>query len=145
MSRFALRWDLSLARRTAGAFLMGICALLLSGCLLVSGEAMTIDLADGVGNVSTTFVSAEGNEERSVRVSDGAVELQVITIVGLESGDLEIALLQPDGALAFAVASRPDTQVTRSGTVRSTENGEIRYLVTARGARNGSYQLFFQP
>jgi hypothetical protein len=117
----------------------------LSGCLLVSGEATTIDLAGGVGNLSSSFVSAEGSEERTVQVSDGPTELQVIAIVAIESGDLEIELLQPDGAQAFAVAGRPDTQVTRSSLVRSDETGQVRYRISARGARNGGYQLFFQP
>lgn len=117
----------------------------LSGCMLVSGEATTIDLAGGVGNLSSAFVSAEGNEERTVQVSDGPTEVQVIAIVAVESGDLEITLLQPDGAQAFTVAGRPDTQITRSSLVRSDETGQIRYRIAARGARNGSYQLFFQP
>jgi hypothetical protein len=113
--------------------------------MLVSGEATTIDLAGGVGNLSSTFVSAEGSEERTVQVSDGPAELQVIAIVAIESGDLELELLQPDGAQAFAVAGRPDTQVTRSSVVRSDAAGMVRYRISARGARNGGYQLFFQP
>lgn len=118
---------------------------LLAGCLLISGEQTTIDLQVGAGNLSTTFVSAEGSEERTVQVSDGPSEIQVIALIAVESGDLQIDLLQPDGALAFAVAGRPDAQVTRSSQVRSDDSGRVRYRVTARGARNGAYQLFFQP
>jgi hypothetical protein len=118
---------------------------LLSGCLLLSGEQTTIDLLAGTGNVSTTFVSAEGGEERTVQVSDGASELQAITIISLESGDLQIDLIQPDGSVAFAIAGRPDTQVTRSSSVRSDSSGMVRYRVSAHGARNGEYQIFFQP
>lgn len=125
--------------------LVVLLAPLLAGCLLVSGEQTTIDLQAGTGNLSTTFVSAEGSEERTVQVSDGPTELQAIAIIAVESGDLQIDLLQPDGSVAFAVASRPDAQVTRSSRVRSDEQGLVRYRVSARGARNGAYQLFFQP
>jgi hypothetical protein len=125
-----------------------LCALLLwtlAGCVLVSGEETTIDLQGGSGNLSTSFVGAEGREERSVAVGDGPSEVQVIAILALESGDLQIELLQPDGGLAFAVEGRPDAEVTRSGLVRADAQGQIRYRVTARGARNGAFQLFFQP
>lgn len=117
----------------------------LAGCALMSGEETTIDLQGGTGNLSTAFVGAEGSEERTVQVSDGPAELQVIAILSVASGDLQIDLVQPDGALAFAVAARPDAQVTRSGLVRTDEAGQIRYRVSARGARDGAFQLFFQP
>lgn len=117
----------------------------LSGCLLISGEETTIDLRNGVGNLSASFVSAEGGEERTVQLGLPDAEVQVIVIVAVESGDLQIEVLQPDGALAFAVAARPDTQVTQSSLVRSNAQGEVRYRVAARGARNGSFQVFFQP
>jgi hypothetical protein len=132
-------------RTTLASIIALLLAPLLGGCLLVSGERTTIDLLAGSGNVSTTFVSAEGGEERTVQVGDGPAELQVIAIIGVESGDLQIDLLQPDGAVAFAVAGRPDSQVTRSSRVRSDEAGVVRYRVSARGARNGEYQIFFQP
>jgi hypothetical protein len=139
------RWPGGDGRRAMGVLFALLLCFLLSGCMLVSGEATTIDLAGGVGNLSSTFVSAEGSEERTVQVSDGPAELQVIAIVAIESGDLELELLQPDGAQAFAVAGRPDTQVTRSSVVRSDDAGMVRYRIAARGARNGGYQLFFQP
>jgi uncharacterized protein YfaP (DUF2135 family) len=122
-----------------------VAAWLLSGCLMISGEATTVDVQAGSGNLLTTFVGAEGREVRRVEVGEPGAEVQVIAIVGVESGDLELAIIQPDGAVAFAVAARPDTQVTRSGAVRTDETGAIRYSVTARGARNGSYQVFVQP
>ncbi|MEI7770154.1 MAG: hypothetical protein WCI67_09215 [Chloroflexales bacterium] len=118
---------------------------LLNGCLLLSGEQTTIDLLAGAGNLSTTFVSAEGGEERTVQVGKGSAELQAIAVVSLESGDLQIELLQPDGSVAFAIAGRPDTQMTRSGPVRGDASGTVRYRVSARGAHNGSFQIFFQP
>ncbi|MBX0326507.1 hypothetical protein K2Z83_02210 [Oscillochloris sp. ZM17-4] len=136
-----------MARRSPALAILAVLLLapLLSGCLLISGERTTIDLLAGSGNVSTTFVSAEGGEERAVQVSDGPADLQAIAIIAIESGDLQIDLLQPDGAVAFAIAGRPDSQVTRSSRVRSDDAGMVRYRVTARGARSGEYQIFFQP
>ncbi|WP_238613483.1 hypothetical protein [Candidatus Oscillochloris fontis] len=118
---------------------------LLSGCLLLSGEETSIDLLDQSGNLSTTFVSGEGSEERTLRVSEGETTLHVIVMVSVESGDLQIEMLQPDGAVVFVLAAQPDTQLTRSAWVRSDAQGQIHYRVAARGARNGSYQIFVQP
>jgi hypothetical protein len=133
-------------RRSLRALLSALLlAPLLSGCLLVSGEQTTIDHLAGAGNVSTTFVSAEGGEQRTAQVSDHAAELQAIAIISLDTGDLQIDVLQPDGSVAFAIAGRPDAQVTRSSPVRSDASGVVRYRVSARGARNGAYQIFFQP
>ncbi|NJM06393.1 hypothetical protein HC891_09675 [Candidatus Gracilibacteria bacterium] len=120
-------------------------ALTLAGCLLASGERTTIDLQGVSGNVNTVFVSAEGEEIRSLKVADNAVDVQVITIVAVESGDVQLDVYQADGSVAFNVASRPDGQVTRSAVVRANDDGEVRYRVLARNARNGSYQIFFQP
>lgn len=121
------------------------CVWLLSGCLLMSGETTTIDLQEGAGNVSTRFVSAEGTDLRNHQVAAAGVELQVIAIVAVESGDLALDLLDPSGSVVFSVAARPGAQITRSGLVPADEQGRLRYRVTARGARDGNYQLFFQP
>jgi hypothetical protein len=125
----------------------GLALLLLSGCLLISGETTTIDVLQdsSSGNLNTVFVSAEGGSQRILPVAPPETELQVITIVEVESGDLQLDLLQPDGSVAFVVASRPNTKVTRSGAVRSDSEGNIHFRVIARGARNGSFQIFFQP
>jgi hypothetical protein len=117
----------------------------LTGCLLISGEQTTLDLADGGGNLLTTFVSAEGSEERVVETGRPDAELQVIAVVEVASGDLQLSLLQPDGAVAFAVGARPATQVTRSAGVRTDAEGRLRFRVQAQGARDGQYQLFVQP
>lgn len=125
-----------------------LCALLvggLSGCLLISGEATTIDLVEGGGNLLTTFVSAEGDEFRTVETGLPDAEVQVIAVVEVVSGDLQLAVVEPDGAVAFVVAARPATPVTRSGGVRTDANGRIRYRITAQDARDGVYQLLIQP
>ncbi|MFQ3662493.1 MAG: hypothetical protein SNJ69_08880 [Chloroflexaceae bacterium] len=118
---------------------------LLAGCLQISGEATTIDIGPDGGNVRTSFVGAEGRAERVVALERPGVATQVIVMVEVRSGDLEVSLLQPDGAVAFVAASRPGAQVTRSGIVRADEMGRIRYRVSARGARDGAFQLFVQP
>lgn len=128
--------------RAVGA-LLALAAL--SGCLLISGEATTIDLAGGGGNVLTSFVSAEGSEQRTIDIGAPDVEVQVIAVVDVGSGDLQLSLLQPDGSVAFAVSARPGIQVTRSGAVRTDEDGRVHYRVGATGARDGTYQLFVQP
>ncbi|MCU0491462.1 MAG: hypothetical protein MUD01_07740 [Chloroflexaceae bacterium] len=116
----------------------------LTGCLLASGERTTTDIQDGNGNVSSSFVSAEGRSDRSVKVTEGEATLQVIGFVSVESGDLTLELLEPNGAVVFAVASQPGNQVTRSGQVTTDAQGQVRYRVVAQGARNGNYQLLFQ-
>lgn len=117
----------------------------LSGCMLISGEATTIDQQGGAGNLSTQFVSAEGSEERTFQASEVNGQLQVIAIVAVESGDLSIELLDPSGSVVFSVAARPGAQITRSGVVPTDATGKLRYRVVTRGVRNGNYQLLFQP
>ncbi|OAN46524.1 hypothetical protein A6A03_12055 [Chloroflexus islandicus] len=121
------------------------CAVLLAGCLLISGEQTTVSLQGSAANILTTFVSAEGSDEYRVPALPANTEAQAIVMVAVESGDVQIDLIQPDGAVSFALASRPGTQVTRSGPIRSDEQGQIRYRITARNARNGEIQIFLLP
>lgn len=117
---------------------------LLSGCLLISGERTTTDVQNGAGNLSTAFVSAEGEQVRALKVAEGPRVVQVIVVVTVESGDLRLDLLQPDGEVILAAEGRPDDQVAQSAQVQTDNEGYLRYRVYARGARNGSYQLLFQ-
>ncbi|RRR69330.1 MAG: hypothetical protein EI684_16015 [Candidatus Viridilinea halotolerans] len=117
----------------------------LTGCLLVSGEATALDVQEGAGNLVTHFVGAEGLGERVVALDSPATDVRVIAIVAVESGDLELSFLQPDGAVAFVLVARPGAEVTRSGVVRTDAAGLLRYRLNAYGARNGSMQLFVQP
>lgn len=119
-------------------------ALFLTGCLLISGETATFDVGADGGNLSSVFVSAEGSEERIIELGRPDIEALVIVIVEVASGDLEITPLQPDGSAAFVAASRPAMRVTRSGVVRTDAQGRIRYRISARGARDGAFQIFVQ-
>jgi len=75
--------------------------------------------ADG-GNVSSTFVGADGNGERTVETGANGATMNAIVIVQAERGELRLELLNPDGNVAFSVQARPDEQVTRRGDVLTT-------------------------
>ncbi len=119
-------------------------ALLLSGCLLISGERTAQDAQPAGGNLATAFVSAEGSEERSFAIGGPSREVQVTGIVSVETGDLTIELLQPDGSVVFSIGSRPGESITRSGSVRLDDQGRLDYRLRATGARNGSFQMLYQ-
>ena len=125
------------------SFVVGL-ALLLSGCLLTSGERPSVDALPDGGNVSTTFVGADGNSERTVETGVNGVTMNAIVIVQAERGELRLELLNPDGNVAFSVQARPDEQVTRRGDVLTDAQGRLRYRVIAQGARNGGYQVLYQ-
>ncbi|WP_298406555.1 hypothetical protein [uncultured Chloroflexus sp.] len=131
-------------RLVATLCLLG-CAVLLAGCLLISGEQTTVSLQGSAANILTTFVSAEGSDEYRVPALPANTEAQAIVMLAVESGDVQIDLIQPDGAISFVLASRPGAQVTRSGPIRSDAEGKIRYRITARSARNGEIQIFLLP
>lgn len=135
----------ALLRRIVTSLCLIGSALLLAGCLLISGEQTTVSLQGSAANILTTFVSAEGSDEYRVPALPANTEAQAIVIVAVESGDVQIDLIQPDGSVSFVLASRPGAQVTRSGPIRSDAEGQIRYRITARGARNGEIQIFLLP
>lgn len=118
--------------------------MLLSGCLLTSGERTSEDAGPQAGNRSAVFVSAEGGELRSLQVGAPDAELRVIVILEAEQGELRLDVLDADSAVALSAQSRPDEQVTRSGSVMTDAEGVLHYRVTARGARNGGYQILYQ-
>lgn len=119
-------------------------ALPLSSCMLTSGEQTLADSQPNGGNVSTTFVSADGETVRELTIGAGVSRLQVIAIVEVAQGELRIELLDADGAVVFAVQGRPNQQISRSGFVETDAKGVLRYRVVARGARNGSFQILYQ-
>ena len=120
------------------------CALLLSGCMLMSGGRSSVDTLPDGGNVSASFVGADGRDEQAVATGAPGAAFNTIVIVQAERGELQVELLNADGSVAFAVKGRPEEAVTRSGNVTTDAEGQLRYRVTATGARNGSYQLLYQ-
>jgi hypothetical protein len=120
-------------------------ALLLSGCLMMSGEQTSADAQPGGGNFSTTFVSAEGGAERTIQTGVGPATLNVIAAVRVQQGELRLEMLGPSGAVALAIQGRPDEQVTKIGKVPTDNEGILHYRIIARGARNGSIEVLYQP
>jgi hypothetical protein len=125
--------------------LVAALALLLSGCLLTSGEQISADAQPAGGNFSTTFVSAEGGAERTIQTSAGPATLNVIAAVRVQQGELRLEMLGPDGAVALAIQGRPDEQVTKIGKVPTDNEGNLHYRIVARGARNGNIEVLYQP
>ncbi len=134
------RWPT--VRRTLATITL---SLLLSGCMVMSGETTSKDMQVGSGNLLTSFVSAEGSAARVLEVGTPVTTVQVLVILEVETGDLDLTFGQPDGTVAFSVTSRPGTQVTHAGTVNTDATGQLHYTVSARGARNGVYQMLVQP
>ena len=125
------------------SFVLG-CALLLGGCMLMSGGRSSADTLPDGGNVSASFVGADGRDDQAVATGAPGAAFNTIVIVQAERGELQVELLNADGSVAFAVKGRPDEAVTRSGSVTTDAQGQLHYRVTATGARNGSYQLLYQ-
>jgi hypothetical protein len=120
-------------------------SLLLSGCLLLSGEQASADAQPTGGNFSTTFVSAEGGQERTIPTGAGPTTLNVITTLRVQQGELRVEMLAPSGAVALSIQGRPDEPVTKLGKVPTDNEGNLHYRIIARGARNGSIEVLYQP
>jgi hypothetical protein len=112
--------------------------------MLTSGERSSQDAGGAAGNRATSFVSAEGDELRTIDVGEPGVPLRVIVIVEAEQGQLQVDVLDADGSVALSAQSRPDEQVTRSGGISANDSGALSYRVSARGARGGGYQILYQ-
>jgi len=109
----------------------------------MSGGATSTDTQAAAGNVSASFVSAEGQDERTLDVGEQS-QLSVIAILSVAQGELRVDILDPNGSVVLSVQGRPNEQVTKLGTVQTDANGELHYRVMAQGARNGSYQVLYQ-
>ncbi len=114
--------------------------------MMTSGEQSSVDAQPAGGNFSTTFVSAEGEEVRTLATNGGAAPLNVTVIIEVEQGELRLEMLSPEGVVVFAVQGRPGEQreVVRSGVIEANAQGELRYRLVARSARNGGYQVLYQ-
>lgn len=134
-----------LARTTWRAALAIWLALSLSGCIVISGAQNSTDARPAGGNTSMTFVSAEGSEVYTLETGASKAAMNVIVLMTVQEGDLRLEVLDEQGSVVMAVSSRPGQPVTRSGTISTDERGDLRYRVVARGARNGSFQVLYQP
>lgn len=136
---------MSLFSSTIRIALIGILAsLFLAACMLISGDRLSADVRPDSGNVTRTFLGAEGSEEYAIPVGNGAAKVQTIVILEVQQGEMRLEMLNAGGSVAFAVQSRPGDQVSRAGVVRLDETGTLRYRVTTRGARDGGYQILYQ-
>jgi len=112
--------------------------------MLVSGERTSEDVRPEAGNRSDSFVSAEGEAVHTLNVGVPDATLRVIVLLEAEQGELRLDVLDGQQAVGLSAQSRPGDQVTRSGSVTIGGDGLLRYRVTARGARNGGYQILYQ-
>jgi hypothetical protein len=130
------------------AFLVSLASLVgsvaLSSCMLSSGALQSLDTQPEAGNLTASFLSAEGEELSAIETGISFHTYEIIAIVSVEQGELALELYDGSGAPAFNVQGRPDQEVTRTGRLASDERGDLRYRVTARGARNGSYQILYR-
>jgi hypothetical protein len=124
--------------------LIALCAVFTTGCMLSSGRQTSTDARPEAGNTSSSFISAEGEELSSVRVGPAFQTYEVIAIVAVEQGELQLEIYDASGAPALSIQGRPEQQVTRSGRLASDEQGNLRFRVTARSARNGGYQILYR-
>jgi hypothetical protein len=134
-----------MVRRSIYVILALLSLLSLSGCLLTSGGETVSDLRPDGGNISVQFVSADGEELRTLPTSNASSEVSVTVFVSAETGELRIDILNPDGAVAFSTQSRPGQGITRTGRAQTNANGELQYRIVARNARKGNYEVFYQP
>jgi hypothetical protein len=116
----------------------------LTGCMLASGELRSLDAVSEAGNTSVSFLSAEGSEVGAINIGVASTTYEVITIVSVEQGELMVEIFDGSGVPAYSVQGRPDQQITRSGQLSTNAEGELRFRVTARGARNGEYQILYR-
>jgi hypothetical protein len=146
--RSALRHPQRNEQRTIRWILCVLCSLFsvfsLSGCLLISGANQSADSTGEGGNVYVSFVSAEGNDTRTVQTNFPAQTLDLTVFVRNERGQMRIEVLDDRGSVALSIEGTAQEQV-RPGQVRTNAAGEFRYRVRATGAQRGEFQILYQP
>jgi type IV pilus biogenesis protein CpaD/CtpE len=135
---------LRFSKSPASLLVLAALALLLSGCMLVSGERTSEDTTPEAGSRNASFVSAEGEQSLALLTGAPTAAVRVVVAVAAEQGELRVEVLNPNGGVALSAASQPDDEVTRSGLATTDVAGELRYRVVARGARVGSYRILYQ-
>lgn len=130
--------------RCIEALVLGWLVLVLSGCMLISGAQTSTDAQPIGGNTSVSFVGAEGFREYTLQTGAVKATMNVIILMTLQEGELQLELLDPEGSVVMVVRGRPDQSISRSGTIVTDDRGDLRYRVVARGARNGMFQVLYQ-
>jgi hypothetical protein len=110
--------------------------------MLMSGKQELIDTLPSSGNISTSFISAEGVKDGTISV--GTARVNVIMWVQVQQGEIRLELLDSANTVALSLQSRPGEQITKVGEVLTDERGQLPYRITAQGARDGSYEVLYQ-
>ncbi len=127
-------------------YVLSFCAavLLLSGCLLISGPVESSDSTADGGNVYVGFVSADGNDTRTVTTNFPDQTLEVTVFAQNQRGQMRVEILDVQNSVSLALEGQVEEQA-RAGTVRTNTAGEFRYRIRATGAQRGAFQILYQP
>jgi hypothetical protein len=117
---------------------------LLSGCFLIAGAQQSSDSTPDGGNISVSFVSADGTEIRSVPTGFMAQPLDVTVSARTNTGQFRIEILGPQDDAVLVLDAQPGEQYKRD-TVMTDASGAFRYRIRATGAQNGEFQILYQP
>lgn len=134
----------SLAQGIGVSILYVFAAIFLSSCMLMSGKQELVDSLPGSGNISTSFISAEGVKEGIISVGTPSARVNVIMWVQVQQGEIRLELLDAADTVALSIQSRPGEQITKVGEVLTDAQGQLPYRITAQGARDGSYEVLYQ-
>jgi hypothetical protein len=127
----------------AGAALLSGCAVS-NGFLLASGWQVSTDLGTDAGNTRASFLGAEGEQLVTLPLSSGFTNYEIIAIIAVESGELQLEVYDGSGVPGITLQGRPSQQITRSAMLNTNERGELRYRIQARSARNGGFQILYR-
>ncbi len=137
------------ARSTSGralgsALLCSLFGVLLTGCFLISGPVESTDNTPDGGNVYVGFVSADGEEIRTVTTNFPNQTLEVTVFAQNQRGQMRLEIMDVQNSVSLSVEGQAEEQA-RVATVRTNAAGEFRYRVRATGAQRGSFQILYQP
>ncbi len=126
------------------ACVAGCLVFFLSGCFLISGAVESTDSTPDGGNVYVGFVSAEGNDTRTVTTNFPNQTLEVTVFAQNQNGQMRVEILDTQNSVSLVVDGQAEEQA-RVGTVQTNAAGEFRYRVRATGAQRGAFQILYQP
>ncbi len=126
------------------ACVAGCLVFFLSGCFLISGAVESTDSTPDGGNVYVGFVSAEGNDTRTVTTNFPNQTLEVTVFAQNQNGQMRVEILDTQNSVSLVVDGQAEEQA-RVGTVQTNAAGEFRYRVRTTGAQRGAFQILYQP